>query len=471
MALDFGKLNFSVSFNPTSAFPLDARSYFESYAEAESAAAKAVAAGSSDSVYYYGQTLVVIEDDVAKFYIIQPDNTLSAVIAGEIPVDKNLFVYDNNGNLSLKGFDTATVGQLLSIGEDGTLSWISMPDDVYSKTETDELIARAIANAPHLKRRIVNSVADIEDYMSKNDDADQYIFMVLAAIAETNDKYDEYMVIEINGVEQIEKVGSWEIDLSGYATVDDLDLKVDKEEGSRLLTADEAEKLANLASQGYITGVDESYFMVDGGVLYFMGVSMNDVAGLRNALNKKVDAIDGWTLLSPTDQEKLGALTVNEDGDLELSGKVSAENVQGLSDWMVNNSANCVMGLNEKNFSDSIVTKLNYITSVDSAYFTVDNSTLKFTPQEGRLITAEEADALAEVLSGTYVNYIKSVDTSTFRVQNGRLSLIDIPGELLTPTVGDLTQLITYADNPNTTIVDEINNLYTIVSWQDMQNN
>jgi hypothetical protein len=30
MALDFGKLEFSVSFNPTSAFPLDARSYFES---------------------------------------------------------------------------------------------------------------------------------------------------------------------------------------------------------------------------------------------------------------------------------------------------------------------------------------------------------------------------------------------------------------------------------------------------------
>ena len=36
MALDFGKLNFSVSFNPTSAFPLDARSYFESYESAES---------------------------------------------------------------------------------------------------------------------------------------------------------------------------------------------------------------------------------------------------------------------------------------------------------------------------------------------------------------------------------------------------------------------------------------------------
>lgn len=470
MALDFGKLNFSVSFNPTSAFPLDARSYFESYADAEFAAAQAVAAGSSDSVYYYGQTLVVIEDDVAKFYIIQPDNTLSAVIAGEIPVDKNLFVYDASGNLSLKGFDTAAVGQLLSIGEDGTLSWISMPDDVYSKTETDELIAKAIASAPHLKRRIVNSVADIEDYMSKNEDADQYIFMVLAATAETNDKYDEYMVIEVNEVQQVEKVGSWEIDLSDYATTKDLDLKVDKVEGSRLITAEEANKLANLAAEGYITGIDENYFYVEDGILYFMGVTIQDVVGLNNALNKKVDKIDGWTLLSPTDQDKLANLTINDDGQLELSGLVTADNVQGLSDWMVNNSANCVMGLTEQNFSDEIVTKLNYINSVDQSYFTVQNSQLKFTPIEGRLINPEEESALQDVINGVYLNVIESVDTSTFTISKGKLYLKNVDATLLYPTVGDLTQLLTYADNPNTTIVDEINNLYTIVSWQDINN-
>lgn len=468
MALDFGKLNFSVSFNPTSAFPLDARSYFESYASAEAAAAQAVAAGSSDSIYYYGQTLVVIENDVAQFYIIQPDNTLSAIMAGEIPVNKELFVYDAEGNLSLKGFDAAAIGSLLSIGEDGTLSWISMPTNVYTKKETDDLIAKAVANAPHLKRRIVNSVADIQNYMAANLDADQYIFMVPAEKTETHDKYDEYLIIEIDGVKQIEKVGSWEVDLSGYATTDDLDLKVDKEEGSRLLTAEEAQKLANLADQGYITNVDSLYFDVQDGTLYFNGVSINDVNGLQRQLDKKVDKIDGWTLLSPDDKDKLAALALNQDGKLELSGMVNADNVQGLSEWMINNSSNCVMGLDEKNFSDKITTKLNYITSVDSAFFTVNDSTLTFVPQEGRLITAEESDALAEVLAGAYVNYIKTVDTSTFQVQKGKLSLLNIPETLLYGTVGDLSQLLTYADNPNTTIVDEINNLYTIVSWQDI---
>lgn len=32
---DFGKLNFSVAFNPTTAFPLDARYYFATLAEAK----------------------------------------------------------------------------------------------------------------------------------------------------------------------------------------------------------------------------------------------------------------------------------------------------------------------------------------------------------------------------------------------------------------------------------------------------
>lgn len=59
MALDFGKLNFSTSFNPTSAFPVDARTYFEDYDLALAAAKTAEAAGSSNTVYYIGQIFTV----------------------------------------------------------------------------------------------------------------------------------------------------------------------------------------------------------------------------------------------------------------------------------------------------------------------------------------------------------------------------------------------------------------------------
>lgn len=59
MSTEFGKLNFAVGFNRTSAFPLDANSYFEDYDEAVAAAASACEVGSSDSAYYIGQLLIV----------------------------------------------------------------------------------------------------------------------------------------------------------------------------------------------------------------------------------------------------------------------------------------------------------------------------------------------------------------------------------------------------------------------------
>lgn len=59
MAMNFGKLNFAVGFNRTSAFPLDANSYFESYNDAVTAAAGAAEVGSADSAYYIGQLIIV----------------------------------------------------------------------------------------------------------------------------------------------------------------------------------------------------------------------------------------------------------------------------------------------------------------------------------------------------------------------------------------------------------------------------
>lgn len=76
---DFGKLNFSVAFNPTTAFPLDARYYFATLAEAQAAAAAAVEVGSSDGTYFFGEIVCVVADGVASLYIIQPDKTLKPV--------------------------------------------------------------------------------------------------------------------------------------------------------------------------------------------------------------------------------------------------------------------------------------------------------------------------------------------------------------------------------------------------------
>lgn len=95
-------LNFSLSFKPTSAFPLDARSMFGSYAAALAAAASAQEAGSSDSIYYIGEQLTVVENDVVSTYLIQADHTLKPVGTETLGDDKTITLTD--GVLSLKSF-------------------------------------------------------------------------------------------------------------------------------------------------------------------------------------------------------------------------------------------------------------------------------------------------------------------------------------------------------------------------------
>lgn len=468
MALDFGKLNFSVSFNPTSAFPLDARSYFESYAEAEAAAATAEAAGGTNSTYYFGQTLIVVENNVATFYIIQPNRTLQKIAAGDdvtIRVDSSQFEYDDSGNLSLKGFDTAEAGSYFSMNENGELVWIK-PIDAYTKEETDEQISKAVAAADHLKRKVVANLDEAKEYMANNDDANQYIFMVPTGFQETDDKYDEYVVIVVADVPVLEKVGSWEVDLSDYAKVSDLESKVDKEEGSRLITSQEIEKLAGL-KQSLITSVNSEAFDVVNGKLELIA-GIEQISGIQEALNNKVDKREGYTLLSPTDQQKLAKLTFDSTGDLGVSGTVSAENVLGLDQWISENAPSIVFNLGENNLSSEVIDKLNFITSVDRTAFTVVNGQLQFTPTQGRLITEDEAYLLQQLDSGLFTNYIESVDTSVFAVTKKKLELKEIPNQFLLTTVGDLSTLLTYDEEDPTTIVEEINNIYERLTWQTM---
>ena len=137
MAMTFGTLDFAVAFNRQTAFPLDAKSYFESLELATAAAASAQEAGSSETTYYYGQTIAVVESGKATLYVIQPDKTLKEV-GGNILIDENAFVKGEDGKLSLLGFADAVGGAQLVKTEDGKVSWVK-PD-----TTTVEGLSTAI---------------------------------------------------------------------------------------------------------------------------------------------------------------------------------------------------------------------------------------------------------------------------------------------------------------------------------------
>ena len=55
----------------------------------------------------------------------------------------------------------------------------------------------------------------------------------------------------------------------------------------------------------------------------------------EDGVTPKTEEVEG-TLLSPDDKKKLDALVIGEEG-VEISGKVNAANVEGLSEWVTTN--------------------------------------------------------------------------------------------------------------------------------------
>lgn len=377
--------------------------------------------------------------------------------------------------------------------------------DVYTKDETDSKIKEEIDKLDHLKR---TTVAGIESIDLTADDADRYIYMV--PNAETGN-YDEYMVID----GELEKVGDWSVDLTGYVTTEDLENKVDKDSNARLMTNAEGEKLAAIeenAQENYIKSVDTEFSVDEAGQLHLESISqskvdglsstlkaqqtqidnkvdsvagsrlitfaevtklqnikdliqsvnaanftvseagelnLNDIAiskiiGLQDALNDKVTTVysevDGeqvaWTLLSPEDQAKLNALVLGDDNNVEISGKVNASNVEGLGSWITANR-------------DSV---------------------------DGLLSALQEAK-LESIQEGAEKNFISSVDTATFSVTNGHLELVNVEMNLvngLQSTLGakaSQTSLTTLENTLNLRIDNIENNMAEIdarLTWQSV---
>lgn len=445
MALDFGKVAFSVSFDPTFAFPVDARSYFESYDAAVVAAASAKEAGSSESVYYYGQTLVVVENNKATFYIIQPDNTLSTINGSSeestLTLDENQFRFNDDGKLSLVGYEDASSGQVLTLGSDGKLIW-SNPIDTYTKTEIDTKIAAA----GHLKRVIVKDKDEIINNYFDKDDYDTYIFMI-SKFTDDSDKYDEYIIIDIDGLKTIERVGTWEVDLTKYATKEELNSKVDKHDNDRLITETEAAKLTSIVD--LIKSVDDNRFSVnENGKLSFKDLIINDIGGLIEALKKKVDIVDGSRLITSKEAEILNKLVMDDNGEVGISGTISAANVKGLYDLIyrvVVGSGNEIFDEEEKSLLGiEAGAQKNYINSVDETQLLVKDKKLSIksisidTVVDLEKILNNKANASAITEINTSISNIENLLNTKYQAHETRIAALE--GRLIWHSLVDIEE-------------------------------
>lgn len=228
MALNFGKLNFSTSFNPTSAFPIDARTYFESLSSAQEAAATAEEAGSANTTYYYGQILVVNEGGSVAAYQITPAKALQKLAATTSSGDLAHDVTELQGKvgqiestLSTISGTLSTINETLSThaeniatlssgleGVKGTVSTLST-----NLTALTGRVTTAEGTLSTLSTQVATNTGDIATLSSKIDDLGNALHFVgagaLDARPEEAEAGDVYIDTE-NGVEYIYSGTDWE---------------------------------------------------------------------------------------------------------------------------------------------------------------------------------------------------------------------------------------------------------------------
>lgn len=439
---EFGKLNFAVAFAPQTAFPLDARYYFDSLAAAEAAAASAVEVGSSTGTYFYGENVVVVTGTSATLYLIQPDKTLKEV--GAVPVGDGKSIEVVDGKIAIKGFGTAEVGAQLTIGNNGEVTWVK-PDtstvsglqaavatntqnitnltnvkadkatslagygieDAYTKEETEQKIAAA----GHAKFKKVDAIPDAATAESN--------VLYLVWNAETK-YYDIYAKID-NVVVRLDDVS---VNLDAYSTTEEMNAaiadavknKVDKVEGSRLINADEINKLATVlegAEPNVVKSVDAGNFAVDAtGKLTLTAVTEAQVTGLTEALSKKATA----------------------EGLTKVEGRVTTvENDLTTAKATIETQGTAITGL------QSTVGTLG--TDVETAKTDISGLKTKVEANEAAITALQSVTA--------------TLDTTYLKV------------ERYTTEVGAFSGLVHHA-NDNSTIIDEINDLNTRLTWTEL---
>lgn len=339
---EFGKLNFAVAFNPQTAFPLDARYYFDSLSAAQTAAQGAVEVGSASGTYFFGQTVVVVESSVATLYVIQPDKTLQPVGSTVLGDGKSITVVD--GQVQLVGFAEAQPGQQPRISSEGNLEWYT-PDastveglqqtvgqlqtdvgelqsdvgtindtletkanvsDVYTQTQTDQKIAAAVSSTykPSGSVEFASLPTPSADNLGNvYNVTDAFTAGATFIASEQGQKYPadtNVAVVEVDGSYYFDALSGF-VDLTGYltttkaaetyATIAQLGNKVDKVSGSSLVQDTLITKLTNLLN---IQSVADGQLQVSPeGQLSILSIAQSQVAGLTEALAGKVDVVAG----------------------------------------------------------------------------------------------------------------------------------------------------------------------------------
>lgn len=92
------------------------------------------------------------------------------------------------------------------------------------------------------------------------------------------------------------------------------------------------------AEKNIINSVDVAQFAVDENrKLTMKPIAIEKITGLSAAIDSKVDKVEGSRLITSDEATKLGKLVLSEDGTVEISGEINASNVKELGTWITTN--------------------------------------------------------------------------------------------------------------------------------------
>ena len=266
---------------------------------------------------------------------------------------------------------------------------------VYTKQQTNNAIAAAIAAADHLSREIVEALPENAN--------DNVIYMVRRKGGTGQDVYNEYMYI--NGAWEI--IGDTSVDLTGYAKTEDILVK----SVSSDFTVTEAGQLTlNAAAAPEIDGSKIS------------NIAISNVVGLQTALDSKVAAEEGKSLISETLITKVENLAEikNVSGEFTLTnGELSVNAI----------AANKITGL------PAALTDIETLKGAQSSYVksvSVNGTALELSAEQGVNIPVATDSVFGVVKSASGDNKVAVAADGTMSVASVNItSLSQNEGEWL----------------------------------------
>lgn len=150
-----------------------------------------------------------------------------------------LFIYDGNQwqPLTVSDLENKVADLETKVGVEANTESGQVATGLYKKlkdlrSDLQTEIMNSIANAQHLRYQIVNEINEID--LSDEDTTANVVFLVPKSSEDTHsdDGYDEYFVTK----GALEKIGSWDADLTGYVQDND----------NRLLTNQQKQKLDSI---------------------------------------------------------------------------------------------------------------------------------------------------------------------------------------------------------------------------------